>query len=229
MAAVPLCADDQMSNLSLFAVHGSESPQRGFVEQFIHARYADVYQADIQNFFPLLLSTAGEQQIEGVLGMRSGSGSDFFLEHYLDVPLEVVLRQQLQSTIDRNQILEIGNLAGTRGSSQRLFIALSEVMVLAGFRWVSFTATTQVSALLSRLGFAPHIVSDADPRRLGQQQGDWGTYYSHSPCVIVGDVEQAQRTLKSNEFAQKLLANHAQELAAIAAQLRIHSGAISHD
>lgn len=220
MSAVPVCIDTQTPDLPLLSVHQIDSLQRGGVEAFVRERYAAAFQANIQNFFPFLMTTYSQQQLQGVLGMRSGDSGPLFLEHYLDYPLDVVLAKQLNTNVERSQILEIGNLAGSRGSSQRLFIALSEVMVLAGFRWVAFTATTQVSALLNRLGFAPHFVSEADPGRLGDQLSDWGNYYQHSPCVIVGDVEQAQKTLKSNQLAQKMLADHAVEIAVIAASLR---------
>ncbi len=226
MLAVPVCTDTQTPSLPLLSVHETGSGQRDLVETFIHDRYAEAFQANIQNFLPFLMTTHSQQQLQGVLGMRSGDSGPLFLEHYLDSPLDVVLAKQLNSNVDRSKILEIGNLAGSRGSSQRLFIALSEVMVLAGFRWVAFTATTQVSALLSRLGFAPHFVSDADPSRLGDQRSDWGNYYQHSPCVIVGDVEQAQKTLESNQLAQKMLADHADEIVAIAACLRAERGGV---
>ena len=229
MSATPLCtsianvrnfplatsaASEQLSLHSPLALHRTQ------IEQFIHARYAETYDADIAHFLPLLMASWREGEVTGVLGLRPGQAGRFFVENYLEQPMEAVLGQRLGETVPRASLIETGNLAGTRGSSQLLFIVLTQVLCRAGFRWVTFTATAQVSALLHRLGFAPQALCEADPRRLGEQAGAWGSYYANRPWVVAGDVVQAYQTLQSNEFAQKLLREHAAEIDRIVAELK---------
>lgn len=224
MSATPLCLTSSPATaeatLPLLCAHAVDSPQRSLLEDYIHTRYAETYQSDITHFLPILLATWSDNQLQGVLGLRPGVCGDFFVEKYLDAPVEEIVTLRSGVQVAREHIIETGNLAGSRGSSQLLFIALTEVLQRAGFRWVTFTATTQVNALLQRLGFAPQAICQADPDRLGEQKKAWGTYYDNRPCVVMGDVEQAYRTLQGNEFARKILADHESELAAIVAQLQ---------
>jgi hypothetical protein len=229
MSATPLCtcvasvpnfalatpvATEQLSLHSPLAFHRQE------IEQFIHSRYAETYDADISHFLPWLLASWREGEVAGVLGLRPGQSGRFFVENYLAQPMEAVLSERLGETVSRASLIETGNLAGTRGSSQLLFIVLTEVLYRAGFRWVTFTATAQVSALLQRLGFAPQALCEADPRSLGEHASAWGSYYANRPWVVAGDVVQAHQTLQRNEFAQKLLREHATEIDQIVAELK---------
>jgi hypothetical protein len=207
-------ASEQLSLHSPLAFH------RAQIEQFIHVRYAETYGADISHFLPLLMASWREGEVAGVLGLRPGQSGRFFVENYLEKPMEAVLSERLGETVPRASLIETGNLAGTRGSSQLLFIVLTEVLYRSGFRWVTFTATAQVSALLQRLGFAPQALCEADPRCLGEHAGAWGSYYANRPWVVAGDVVQAHQTLQRNEFAQKLLREHADEIDRIVAELK---------
>jgi len=197
-----------------------QARHRQSIEQFIHTRYADTYGADIAHFLPLLMASWSAGDVQGVLGLRPGHCGRFFVENYLSAPLETLASERTGQTIFRASLIETGNLAGTRGSSQLLFIVLTEVLYRAGFRWVTFTATAQVSALLHRLGFAPQEICEADPLSIGAHAQAWGTYYANRPWVVIGDVAQAFQTLQRNEFALKLLREHAAEIDAIVAQLQ---------
>jgi hypothetical protein len=232
MSATPLCVHAfatasaaSAATQPMLCVHAADSPQRAQLERYVHARYAETYNANIEHFLPYLLATWGDNSVQGVLGLRPGACGPFFVENYLDAPMESIVSALQGAPVDRALIIETGNLAGTRGSSQLLFIALTEVLYQAGFRWVTFTATAQVSALLHRLGFAPQEICEADLQRLADQGKDWGSYYDNKPWVVVGDVEQAWHTLRRNEFAQKVLQEHASEVAGIVARLRAHSKA----
>jgi hypothetical protein len=129
--------------------------------------------------------------------------------------------QQLGVYVPREQVIETGNLAGSRGSSQLLFVVLTEVLYKAGFRWITFTATPLVISLLHRLGFAPQAVCEADVSRLGEHAKDWGTYYDNKPSVVIGNIEQAHQTLQSNELALKLLQDYRAQIDAIVSAMTI--------
>ena len=229
MSATPLCTS--VASVTQFplvtpvvseqlGLHSPIAFHREQIEQFIHTRYAETYDADISHFLPLLLASWRDGEVAGVLGLRPGQSGRFFVENYLAQPMESVLSERLGESVSRASLIETGNLAGTRGSSQLLFIVLTEVLYRAGFRWVTFTATAQVSALLQRLGFAPQALCEADPRCLGEQAEAWGSYYANRPWVVAGDVVQAHQTLQRNEFAQKLLREHADEIDRIVAELK---------
>lgn len=230
MSATQVCLSIASPSGPQTALPGERAPQLGLhdpqafhrtsIEHFIHTRYAETYGADIAHFLPLLLASWSEGGVQGVLGLRPGTSGRFFVENYLSAPMEALVSAQTGQPVSRASLIETGNLAGNRGSSQLLFIVLTDVLHRAGFRWVTFTATAQVSALLHRLGFAPQEICEADPRCLGEHAQAWGSYYANRPWVVIGDVAQAYQTLQRNEFAQKLLSEHATEIDAIVARLQ---------
>ena len=202
-------------------LHDSFAPARAEIEAFIHSRYASIYQANIQHFLPFFLATWRGTQLQGTLGLRPGASGAFFVEHYLDSPIENIVAQQQGAYVPREQIIETGNLAGSRGSSQLLFVILTDVLYRAGFRWITFTATPLVINSLNRLGFAPQVLCEADVTRLGPQAQEWGSYYDNKPSVAIGNIEQAYRTLQSNELALKLLQDYRSQIDLLVAALSI--------
>ena len=214
-----LSASSPDTALPLLCLHDYQAPQRSDLESFIYDRYAAIYQAHIAHFLPYILATCRDSLFQGAVGLRPGSCGAFFVENYLDCSIEQVVAQQQGAIVPREQIIETGNLAGSRGSSQLLFVVLTEVLFEAGFRWITFTATPMVITLLHRLGFAPQEVCEADVSRLGEQASDWGSYYDSRPCVVIGNIEQAYQTLKNNELAQKILQDHRSQIEAIVAIL----------
>jgi hypothetical protein len=202
------------------ALNTPASAQSAVLHDFIRHRYADTYQAQVSHFLPLLLASSTAQGFQGVLGLQPGMTGRFFVEQYLDSPIEQHISNATRQPVDRRRIIETGNLASLKGGSQRLFIVLTELLFQAGFDWVCFTATPQVAALLSRLGFAPEVLGRADPARLPDQGLSWGSYYQHQPNVLAGDVRKARATLMRNEIAMRLLHEHADELASAVSILR---------
>ena len=214
-----LCASSSSTVHPLLCLHDDNAPQRGELEDFIHARYTAIYQANIEHFLPFLLATWQGPLLQGALGLRPGASGAFFVENYLDINIEDVVAHQQGEFVPRAQIIETGNLAGSRGSSQLLFVLLTEVLYKAGFRWITFTATPMVINILHRLGFAPQVVCEADVSRLGEHAKDWGTYYDNKPSVVIGNIEQAYKTLQQNELALKLLHDYHGQIDAIVTTL----------
>lgn len=223
-----LCASSPSHADPLLFLHDAYAPARSELEGFIHARYAAIYQANIRHFLPFLLASWQGTQLQGALGLRPGAAGAFFVENYLDASIESIVAQQQGEYVPREQIIETGNLAGSRGSSQLLFVVLTEVLYKAGFRWITFTATPMVINLLHRLGFAPQAICEADVSRLGEQAQDWGSYYDNRPSVVIGNIEQAHQTLQGNEIALKLLQDYRGQIDAIVSALyMVHTGQIN--
>ncbi len=164
--------------------------RRSAVETFIRQRFAEHYQARVQHFLPCLLGLeAADGRLHGAVGYRSAEDHSLFLERYLDVPIEQAIYQQCGKTVARNAIVEVGNLAaeGT-GMARVLIVALTELLVAQGFDWVAFTGTSTLRNSFRRLGLAPQALGFADPRRLGQDVANWGSYYDSRPQVMVGAI-----------------------------------------
>ena len=68
------------------------------------------FASDINEFLPLLICAQSKGNIDSVVGLRSAQKETLFLEQYLAAPIEQVLQLEHGLSIDRNNLLEIGNL-----------------------------------------------------------------------------------------------------------------------
>ncbi|MGG2396597.1 thermostable hemolysin [Pseudomonas sp. SH1-B] len=186
--AVAMIGRDERYELHLAA---SDSPRRAELEQFISQRFATQYGARIRHFMPCLFgleTTAG--QVLGAVGLRCGNPEAMFLERYLDAPVEqAIADRQSGAAPARNEIVEVGNLAAVSpGAARLLIVALTDLLVALGFRWVTFTGTPTLLNSFQRLGLSPIALGLADPQRMGEELADWGSYYACTPMVMAGDI-----------------------------------------
>lgn len=187
------------TSISLSLSH-SGSAERELLEAGIARRFAERHCAKLNNFMPALLSLNIDGDLGAVVGLRPAAGRSLFLENYFDTPIEQAVSRAHRTPVDREEVVEIGNLAAiTPGASYALFAVLARVISLAGFRWVACTATPQVSAMLDRMQFPSEMVCAAEKSRLGCGADDWGRYYEKRPCVITGDIRAANESLQANK------------------------------
>jgi hypothetical protein len=185
-------------SLHLVAV---DATRRAAVQDFIRDRFAAHYQADVRHFMPCLFGLeAADGSLHGAVGCRSAATQPLFLEHYLDAPIEDLIAARAGTTVERADVVEVGNLAARgAGMSRLLIVALTRLLATEGVRWVGFTGTPALINSFRRLGIVLHGLAPADPRRLGgdreQWRADWGTYYDAGPQVMVAEVPGADRTL----------------------------------
>jgi hypothetical protein len=168
------------------------------VEQFIHSCYAFAYNADLKSFLPKIMSLRNEQgQISAALGYRKAGTDRLFLENYLKSPVENYLESISGSSVNREDIIEVGNLASASSGGNRLLItALSGLLQGKGAKWVVFTATPALLNSFSRMGLHPYALSLADKESVGKEVDDWGSYYEQAPVVVAGNVAQAYAALE---------------------------------
>lgn len=191
-----------------FDLVGPWHPQRAQVESTIAQRFADVYGADVTRFMPLQLCLRLNDDIVATVGIRAASSSALFLEHYLDAPVEQVASAALGCSVERCDIVEIGNLVSTwRGSSQWLFIALTLLLCEQRQPWVTFTATQEVQKLLRRLDIVPVALVQADADRLGIEKSSWGSYYSQKPLVMITHAPTAKQKLLAHPLLSQCVAD----------------------
>ena len=107
-------------------------------------------------------------------------------------------------------MVEIGNLAASsRRGGQLLIALLIDTLCADGFRWLVFTATRRVRALVQELGFPLRVLAGADPRRLGEARADWGRYYDAEPLLMAGDLALGSALLHRHPTLANLLHLHA--------------------
>ena len=178
----------------VISINQQLSKERRRVEEFIESRYEESFGARIKQHYPILMSVHDEQgNILAALGFRLAQHDTLFLEHYFDNSIEEQLSCQLQQTVARKDIVEIGNLASTKtGASIFLFIALNAWLEQQGFSFATITATHQLKRFFTTLKLDFIELVEADPARLANQAQHWGTYYSTQPSVLAGSISQTQ-------------------------------------
>jgi hypothetical protein len=172
-------------------------PGRLDIEAFIQRVYATRFHAQVKAFAPVLV---GLHDRDGVLvaaaGYRSAAAGPLFLERYLLLPVEQLLRHPKATENDRQGIVEVGHLAAERpGEGRRLILLLGPLLARSGFDWVVSTLTQELRHLFVRLGVAPLALGCADPSLLGESAADWGRYYEHQPVVLAGQIPVALKAL----------------------------------
>jgi len=176
--------------LTLQLAHAGQGARRAALEDFIRRRFAEHYQARVRHFMPCLLGLhSANGEVQGAVGLRSAQRRPLFLERYLDLPIEQAVSQRCGREVVRAEIVEVGNLAAFGNASARLLIvALTDLLVAQGFRWVVFTGTPALLNSFQRLALNPLPLGLADPARMGEELPDWGSYYASRPQVMAGEI-----------------------------------------
>jgi hypothetical protein len=204
-----------------FDFHDAMGARRSGLEIFIAECYQRVYEARISRFMPLFIEMERQGRTQAVVGLRIGSAGPMFLEQYLACPVEQHIAASVNRPVDRDAVVEIGNLvAGERGSSPELFAVMAAALEQAGLQWMVFTATPQVEKLIQRLNFDPLFLAEADPRKLGDQVNDWGSYYATRPRVMAGHLPTAMDMARRAPEVNAIFVRHQQVIRDLATRLR---------
>jgi len=184
------------------AVVTKQSVERRALELRLQQKFERSYGAQLTHFLPSLVRLHRCGELGAVVGVRAASESALFLEQYTDRRIEQFIAGAYKTPVDRDQVVEIGNLAAVvPGLAYTLFAILATLLNEAGFRWVACTATPQVEAMLARMQFSSRTICSADPTRLIEGSANWGNYYASRPNVIVGSVRDAAAVVKNNPDA----------------------------
>lgn len=166
---------------------GGSSPRaRADLERFVAERYAAAHRARVTSFLPELIGVTDESgRVLGAAGLHYGTDpTPFFLECYLDEPVERVLSRRLGREVARTGLAEIGNVAVLQpGDGCWLVGTIGAWLDGAGIEWAVFTATARLRALLTRLGFDLLELAAADPARVPGGASEWGRYYESDPRI----------------------------------------------
>lgn len=182
---------------------GADDPRRAVLEGFIGDTFRRAYGAELSAFYPNLTAFRCEGELRGVVGYRDGMVKPLFSEHYLDAPVETVISAHLGETIERQRLVEVGNLAlAESGDARWLIAAATAFLHAAGYRWVLFTAVRPLFNAFQRLGLRPIVIAAPDPARLPDGGRNWGSYYQAGPLVCAGDIEAGYRKLSQHVGAR---------------------------
>ena len=169
--------------------------RRGEMERFVQDAFAAKHGAHVHSFMPTLLALrSANDQLCSVAGFRGAGDEPLFLERYLSTPIEHALSMATGNSIARDQIVEVGNLASIScRAAMSLMLELPRFLLERGQRWMVFTATDTVRAVLDAYR-APLIhlaTSQAD--RVAGLGDDWGHYYEIDPRVMAGFLPDGEK------------------------------------
>ena len=135
--------------------------------------------------------------IVAALGLRRADEHRLFLEQYFERPIEHIVSQATGATIDRGEIIELGNLAARdRRATMRLIIATAAHLTTLEYRYTVLTATKQLRDTFDAFGLAWTALGPANAQRLADGGRSWGRYYRNDPQVIVGEIAPAIARLR---------------------------------
>lgn len=171
-------------------------PDRAEAEAFVHQVFAQRHRADVQSFYPTLLSFHDHERRRAVVGLRDGLADRFFAEQYLPQPAQQTIGERLGVQIHRDDVVEVGNLALESAGDARWVIAAStRFLHVLGYRWVLFTAIRTLINAFQRLGLQPVPLVSAQPLLLADKGLQWGDYYQAGPVVCAGNIESGYQKL----------------------------------
>lgn len=169
------------------SISGPDAPDRNELEGFVHGVFKKAHGASIKHYLPNLMGLRDETgKLLAVCGLRHAAEGRLFLEHYLDSPVEQVLSGQTGEIIERDDIVEIGNLAvGDPAHVRSLLASVSLYLHGTGTRWAVFTGLTTLKNSLLKLSMQVHVLQEASILRLPEtERADWGSYYAECPHVM---------------------------------------------
>lgn len=206
----PQTSEPQQRCLNGGLVDVKRATNQAVVHRFIHTRFQQAYQADIQDFLPnqlVLLNSQG--QLNAALGYQSAAAGPLYLEQYLTQPIDQIIALRLDLPgLARQQIVEIGNLAAiSAGATRQLILQLAPHFQQQAVRWLVMTATTPVQQSFQRLGIAHclHSLANVQQDAVSGGESDWGQYYHHHPTVLAVDLQTSIATLRQSPVMVRLL------------------------
>ena len=184
-----------LGSLLHLGVAGSDASDRAELEAFVGAAFKRGHDATVTSFMPTLLSfrdRAGD--LRGVVGLRGATPQPLYLEQYLEKPVEAAIAAATGQPVRREQVVEVGNLAGANcRAAMRMVALLPGYLLSRDYRWIVFTATSTVRGILESFGAPLVELARADGARVAGSPDLWGRYYEKDPRVLAGYLPASRR------------------------------------
>lgn len=169
------------------AISEPDATDRQELEDFVRTIFRRAHKAEVSHFMPKLLSVRDVQgRLLAVCGLRHAHEEKLFLETYLDAPIEVLLSQHNQTAINREVVLEVGNLAVADPVNVRSLLAsISLYLHSTQSEWAVFTGISVLRNSLVKLNMSLQFLGEASIDRIpDHERAAWGTYYNERPQVL---------------------------------------------
>jgi hypothetical protein len=183
----------------MFEVLHKNHPDIESAISFVSENFRRTYGAEIRALMPYFIRVKDRQRrCKAVMGYRDATSEHLYLEHYLDEPVEEAISRHLGRTVERSEIVEVGNLAeASPGDARMAIIGATAYFHAAGYRWVVFVGITRLRNAFVKLGLSPQQLIEADERRLPEGEVEqWGSYYDGDPVVCFGSIEEGHDNLQ---------------------------------
>lgn len=176
---------------------GPQHPARASLQDFIAGTFSRMHGAEVRQFCHTLVGCRGRDgEWIAALGFTLARDGKTFLEQYLDAPLESEIASRTGLPLNRDHIVEVGNLAASHaGAARELIVCMTRYLHQIGMVWVAFTATRALLNSFTRLRLKPVVLAQADPLRLPDGGKSWGNYYDTQPQVMFGDIRSGYAQL----------------------------------
>ena len=138
--------------------------RRAEAETFVRKRFLRSHGAHVSTFMPtlLLLTDAGDE-LTAVAGFRCAAQEPLFLEKYLPLPIDQVLEPHAGTSVNREEILEVGNFAALDSRRAKILMSFMPAYFLEySARWIVFTATAAIRGIVAAMGGRCVEVGTAD-------------------------------------------------------------------
>jgi hypothetical protein len=217
--------------LPTFALLAPAAAAREEAEAFVAKRFFTSYGARHSEYLPWFTTMHHQGEMTAAAGIALAfDRNPLYLERYLASSIEQSVSKATGHCVARDQIAEVGNLAGASfggehiGSSRLLYIVLASVLERARIDWMVFTATRPLLASLKRLGLAPIDLGAATDSCLDPiERHNWGSYYEHEPRVVAAPLASANQSIEARGQFAAIRAHYQTEIMAMARELSVSS------
>ena len=194
-AAEPVTSRRSLGGGLHLGVAGTDAPERAELESFVGTAFKRGHDATVTSFMPTLLSFRDRGgELRGVVGLRAAVPQSLYLEQYLEQPIETAIATATGDAVRREQIVEVGNLAGANcRAAVRMVAQLPAFLLARDYRWIVFTATSTVRGILQGFGAPLVELARADVARVASSPDRWGRYYEKDPRVLAGFLPVTRR------------------------------------
>ena len=178
------------------AISEQDAEDRPELERFVRAVFKRTHKAEISHFMPKLMSVRNvDGKLLAVCGLRHAEQEKLFLETYFDSPIETLLSQKNNTSISRDEVVEVGNLAVAEPSNVRSLLAcISLYLHTTHSEWAVFTGIAVLRNSLTKLNMSLQLLGEASVSRIPEnERAAWGTYYDERPQVMA--IRRMQPTL----------------------------------
>ena len=190
-----------------FQLYLENTEGRAKVEKIVQDTYRKAFTADVQEFMPYLLALEKNDKVCAVVGLRPGGNEPMLLESYLDKTLQDKICEGDGGRVARHDVIEIGSLISVeKGACLILFVLLTSLLSMVGYRWMAFTATGKLQKMVRRFGVNPLLLANAEQSAVSD--GQWGTYYETKPQVLASEISEMMKIRNKIPAIDALVTSH---------------------